>query len=376
MNNFLCDEKNIDSIFFYAINNDINYLGFFYTANGIKYKKDYKDTDFKYYVNRIIKVYNTLKDINKINLIGDLTKDIISGKIKISSNELYNKTLITSNNYDYLSMVPYIDLIIKNTMKTLNIESNLEYHNAKFTYINKGQIIHLPITLYKKDNAYKLKFRLFKDYKDYFFECDINLFNKSIIVEINNNVYNGEIIFDKLNIDTSIIFKKNNNIIYLDSIENTLEKEDINYITKVFSMLNINYEIDGIKTINNNYILYGENENLEYYMKVFINNDFIKVNLIKYNKFIKDGIDFKSYEENYEYLITKYDDKYLLMQQKNLLCENSNDEFKQNINKSRYYLIEVENKDKLIDSNILKINYIDVKLDSLDDIKKLIYKKD
>ena len=81
-------------------------------------------------------------------------------------------------------------------------------------------------------------------------------------------------------------------------------------------------------------------------------------------------------EENYEYLIIKYDDKYLLMQQKNLLCENSNNEFKQNINKSRYYLIEVENKDKLIDLNIIKINYIDMKLESLDDIKKLIYKKD
>ena len=36
MNNLLHDEKNIDSIFFYAINNDLNYLGFHYTANNKK----------------------------------------------------------------------------------------------------------------------------------------------------------------------------------------------------------------------------------------------------------------------------------------------------------------------------------------------------
>ena len=46
MNNLLHDEKDIDTIFFYAINGNINYLTLFYTANNIKYKIDYKDINF------------------------------------------------------------------------------------------------------------------------------------------------------------------------------------------------------------------------------------------------------------------------------------------------------------------------------------------
>ena len=87
MHNLLHDEKDIDSIFFYAINENIDYLTLFYTANNNKYKIDYKDVNFKDTVDRIIKVYNTLKDEKNINLIGDLTKDIIKGKVSMIAKE-------------------------------------------------------------------------------------------------------------------------------------------------------------------------------------------------------------------------------------------------------------------------------------------------
>ena len=132
MNNLLHDEKDIDSIFFYAINESKNYLGFFYTANNIKYKIDYKDINFKYYVDRLIKVYNTLKNEKNIKLIGDLTKDIIEGRITIDNNKIYNNTLINTSNYDYLSMFSYIKFIIEHTLRALDLDTELNYRDHNF----------------------------------------------------------------------------------------------------------------------------------------------------------------------------------------------------------------------------------------------------
>lgn len=382
MNYLLQDEKNIDSIFFYAINNDLNYLGFHYTANKKKYKKDYKDVDFKESVARLIKVYNILKDKNKINLIGDLTKNIIEGNINIALNRIYNKTILNKNKYDYLSMLDYIKLIVKHTLNALEID-----HNDKFlSNISNGKALHysangiesIPLSFYKCDDGYKLKFRIFKDNIDYLFDCDIKMFNKSIIIKINNIEYKGEIIFDRLNIDNSINFEKDNKNIYCKYYDNTLTDEDKEKINKVFSLLDLNYEIDGIKTIDNNYILYNSNDDYEYYIKLNIQYDLIRVTLKHSCKFNKNNVSFKPTEENYDILITKYNDEYLLIQQKYLLSLNASNEFKQNINKSRYYLVKID-KDftkKILDSNILKKEEINVEINDLEDINKLILKKD
>ena len=145
MNNLLHDEKDIDSIFFYAINENKNYLGFFYTANNIKYKIDYKDINFKYYVDRLIKIYNTLKNEKNIKLIGDLTKDIIEGRITIDNNKIYNNTLINTSNYDYLSMFSYIKFIIEYTLRALDLDTELDYREHKFQYLNLNhtkQLLH------------------------------------------------------------------------------------------------------------------------------------------------------------------------------------------------------------------------------------------
>lgn len=363
MDKLLQNQKNIDSIFFYAINNDLNYLGFFYTANNIKYKKDYKDVDFKESVNKLIKVYNTLNSTKKINLIGDLTKDIIEGKITLDNNKIYNKTLLNTEKYDYLSMIDYIKLIIKHTYATLNINDiNLE-------------IFNIPITFYKYDNGYKLKYRILKDDKDYLFDCNIKCFNKSIIVEINNKEYIGEIIFDKLNIDNSVTFEKDNKTIYYEYFDNDLTEIDLEKIKKVFKLINFDYEINGIKALDNNYILYNTSDEFEYYMKLSIHDELIRINLKYYNKFKKDRINFKPVEENYDYLITKYNDNNILTQQKYLLSPNSNYEFKQNINKSRYFILHSDNKiNSIIESNITKIVELDYKIEDLNDIKKLTYK--
>ena len=383
MNKLLQDEKNIDSIFFYAINNDLNYLGFFYTANKVKYKKDYKDIDFIDSVNRLKKVYNTLKDINNINLIGDLTKEIMNEKIKIAYNQIYNKTLLNTNEYECKSMLLYIKFIIKKTMDALGIDSDtltikdgiLKYNDFVSSHpLNKSNLTninYIPITFYKTDNGYKLKFRLYKNNKDYVFSSDINIYNKSIIIYIYNDEYEGEIIFDKLNIDNSICFKKDETIVYYDNLDNDITDYDKDKIQKVFNMLNLDYEINGIKTIDNNFILYNSNNNYEYYIKLNIKNDLIRLNLKKYIKYQKDGIDFKPIEEVYDYLIIKYDEKNILIQQKYLMTENSNNTFKQNINKSKYFILHTDRvKDSLLDSNILTRE--EIFIEELNDIKKLI----
>jgi len=295
MHNLLHDEKDIDSIFFYAINGNINYLTLFYTANNVKYKIDYKDVNFKETVDRIIKVYNTLKDEKNINLVGDLTKDIIDGKININ-NTIYNKTLIDTGNYDYKSMYPYIKLIIEHSLKLLNITWDVYFCEDYFSYkINNVEYRYIiPIMFYKNNNGYKLKYKLMKDHNEYIFDCDINIFNKSIIVNIKNKEYNGEIIFDKLNINNSIIFKNmNDKVIYSNYSESDLLDSDIDIIKKVFDMIGLNYEIDGIKTLENNYLLYNNKENYEYYMHLNINDNLIRINLKQLKKYKKDNIDFK-----------------------------------------------------------------------------------
>jgi len=379
MHNLLHDEKDIDSIFFYAINGNINYLTLFYTANNVKYKIDYKDVNFKETVDRIIKVYNTLKDEKNINLVGDLTKDIIDGKININ-NTIYNKTLIDTGNYDYKSMYPYIKLIIEHSLKLLNITWDVYFCEDYFSYkINNVEYRYIiPIMFYKNNNGYKLKYKLMKDHNEYIFDCDINIFNKSIIVNIKNKEYNGEIIFDKLNINNSIIFKNmNDKVIYSNYSESDLLDSDIDIIKKVFDMIGLNYEIDGIKTLENNYLLYNNKENYEYYMHLNINDNLIRINLKQLKKYKKDNIDFKVEEEHFDYLITKYNDKYILIQQKYLLSNNSNYEYKKNINKSKYYLLKTsDSKTNIIDSKIDKKVEINDKLNSLEEIKKLILKKD
>lgn len=388
MHNLLHDEKDIDSIFFYAINESKNYLGFFYTANNIKYKKDYKDIDFKDSVDRLIKVYNTLKNEKNIKLIGDLTKDIIEGKIVLNNNMIHNKTLINTTNYDYLSMFSYIKLIIEHSLASLDLDTELNYHDHKFQYLNFNQtnplikpnlsnIVTIPITFYKNNNGYKLKYKILKETQEYLFDTDIKIFNKSIIVNINNNEYKGEIIFDKLNIDNTIRLKKEDTTIYSNHYDNNLTDMDIKYISKVFEMLDISYEINGIKTTGLNYILYNNKENYEYYMHLNIQGNLIRINLKQLKKYKKDNIDFKVEEENYDYLITKLNDKYILIQQKYLMSNNSNYEYKQNINKSRYYILQTDEYiTNIIDSNIVKKVSVDYKVDNIDDIKKLTYKKD
>ena len=386
----LHDEKNIDSIFFYAINDNKNYLGFFYTSNNKKYKVDYKDVNFKESVDRIIYVYNILKDVKKVNLIGDLTQDVINGKLKISDNKLYNKTLINTEKYDFESMIDYIKLIIESTFKSLN-NNNIFNNNSTFIFdksnivgINNNYCIkipmdnielEIPISFYKYGNGYKLKYRIFNGYKDYLFDCDIKNFDKSIIVQINNREYNGEIIFDKLNIDNSIIFKKNNRIVCFNNLENDLKEEDINIIQKVFNMINFKGNIIGIKSVNNNYILYDSNENFEYQMKLNIHDDLIRINLKQNNKYNMDNIDFKVEEEIYDIYITKYDDRNILVQQKYLICENSNSEFKKNINRSRYFILHTtEDIKSLADSNIAKKIEINYPIENIKEIDSFTYK--
>lgn len=386
MYNLLHDEKDIDSIFFYAINDNINYLGFFYTTNNIRYKIDYKDINFKEAVERIIKVYNTLKDNKKIKLIGNLTEDIINGKININTS-IKNKTIINENEYDYLSMFSYIKLIIEHTLKVLNIKSELNYQDHIFSYLNYNEnnslikpsfhnLINIPITFYKTNKGYKLKYKIYKEKKEHLFDTDINIYNKSIIVNIKNKEYNGEIIFDKLNIDNTIRYNKNNTLIYLENIDNNLTDKDIKLINKVFNLIDINYEINGIKTTGDNYILYNKTNDYEYNMHLNIENDVIRIKLKQLKKYQKDKIDFKVEEENYDYLITKYNNKYILIQQKYLLSNNSNYEYKKNINKSKYYLLENDNKiNNIIDCNIINITEINNEIKELESIKKLTKNK-
>lgn len=368
MHRLLHDEKDIDSIFFYAINGNINYLTLFYTANNVKYKTDYKDVNFKETVDRIIKVYNTLKDEKNINLVGDLTKDIIEGKIKLNTNT-YNNTIINTNNFDYQTMFPYISLIIKHTTKALGVETE--------DYI-KNDYIFIPITFYKTNYGYKLKYKINKD-KEYMFNSDINIFNKSIIINIKNKEYNGEIILDKLNINNSIVFKDNkiDKVIYSSYYENELSNKDIETIKKIFEMINIDYEINGIKTLEDNYLLYNKKGNYEYYMHLNIRDNTIRINLKQFKKYKKDNIDFKVEEEHFDYLIAKYNDKYILIQQKYLLSNNSSYEYKKNINKSRYYLLKANNTlSRLKDVKIEEHIVINDKIDCLEDIKKLTLQKD
>ena len=379
MNNLLHDEKDIDTIFFYAINGNINYLILYYTANGIKYKIDYKDINFKETVDRIIKVYNTLKNDKQIKLIGDLTEDIINGKV-LFNNNIYNKTLINPNKYDYLSMISYIMLIIKHTIKAIGINSELSYHDNKFSYLNYNKVdlkkTHLfdvytiPVIFYKTNNGYKLKYKLMNNDNEYIFDTDLNIYDKRIIVNINNTIYNGEIIFDKLNIDNTIRFKKVNSLVYLENIENNLNDLDIKVINKVFEMLDIKYEINGIKTTEFDYLLYNKNTDYEYNMHLNIHNDIIRIHLKRLKKYQKDKIDFKVEEESYDYIITKYNERYILVQQKFLFTNNSNYEYKKNINKSRYYLFESEKEIfAILDANI--INKEEINIDNLDNVKKL-----
>jgi len=362
MHNLLHDEKDIDTIFFYAINGNINYLTLFYTANNIKYKIDYKDVNFKETVDRIIKVYNILKDEKNINLIGDLTKDIIEGKVKLN-NCCYNKTLINTSDYDYNSMVYYIKSILENSLNLLNIEYSEDY------------IKTIPISFYKTTYGYKLKYKIDR-IKEYIFDCDISIFNKSLIVKINNKEYNGEIIFDKLNINNSIVFKDScDNIIYSRYSENDITEKDINKIKKVFKMIGLDYDINGIKTIEDNYILYNNKDNYEYYMHLNISKDFIRIKLKQLKKYKKDNINFKVEEDNFDYLIIKYKDNYVLVQQKYLISNNSNYEYKKNINKSKYYLLKMNTcSENIIDFGIEKRIDIDYKINDLEDINKLILK--
>ena len=385
MNNLLHDEKDIDTIFFYAINGNINYLTLFYTANNVKYKTDYKDINFKETIDRIIKVYNTLKNDKEIKLIGELTKDIIEGKIVFNDNKIYNQTLLNTTNFDYLSMISYIKLIIKHTMKAIGIETELNNHDNKFRYLNfyenntliktnLSNIYTIPLIFYKTNTGYKLKFKLMNIEKEYIFDTNINIYDKRIIVNINNKEYNGEIIFDKLNIDNTIRFKKSNSLVYLENIDNNLTNIDTILINKIFNIIDINYEINGIRTTNYNFILYNKKDDYEYNMHLNIHSDIIRIHLKQLKKYKQDKIDFKVEQENYDYIITKYNDKYIVIQQKYLMSNNSNYEYKKNINKSRYYLICCDKKiNNIIDANIVKKE--EIYIESLEEIKKLTKKK-
>jgi len=379
MHNLLHNEKDIDSIFFYAINGNIDHLTLFYTANNIKYKIDYKDVNFKETVDRIIKVYNILKDEKNINLIGDLTKDILEGKINID-NKVYNKTLIDTNNLEYNIMFSYNKLIIENTLKALEIKEKVYFTNKYVCYVkceNENKINYIPLIFYKTTNGYKLKYKIEKNKKEYIFDADINIYNKSIIVSIKNNEYIAEIIFDRLNINNSIVFKnKKNNIIYSNYFENDLLNDDIEKIKNVFKLIDLDYEINGIKTIDNNYILYNNKDDYEYYMHLNIDDYIIRINLKQLKKYKKDKIDFKVDEEHFEYLIINYNKNHILIQQKYLLSDNSNFLYKKSINKSRYYLLNTSDYIKFKDAKILNREEINTNLENIEDIKKLILKKD
>ena len=105
-------------------------------------------------------------------------------------------------------------------------------------------------------------------------------------------------------------------------------------------------------------------------MHLNIHNDIIRIHLKRLKKYQKDKIDFKVEEESYDYIITKYNDKYILVQQKFLFTNNSNYEYKKNINKSKYYLFESEKEIfAILDANI--INKEEINIDNLDNVKKL-----
>ena len=139
-------------------------------------------------------------------------------------------------------------------------------------------------------------------------------------------------------------------------------------------MLEIKYEINGIKTTKYDYLLYNKNTDYEYNMHLNIHDNIIRIHLKRLKKYQKDKIDFKVEEESYDYIITKYNDKYILVQQKFLFTNNSNYEYKKNINKSKYYLLESDKEiSAILDANI--INKEEINIDNLDKVKKLTMNK-
>ena len=391
----LQDEKNIDSIFFYAINNDINHLGFWYTSGYNKYKFDYKDANFKDKIERLKYVYNILKNEKQINLIGELTNDIMNNKIEIKNTKTYNKTILNNINYDFNSMIDYIKYIINHTLRALSIEhvnpskwiilGNKEKYFIRIPKEDSDETKTIvPITFYKDGNNYKFDYKILRSLfldnnnfsSDVSFSCTINCFDKSIIVQIDGDEYKGEVVFDRLNIVNAITLRKNNDVIYYYSDDTMLLEEDINKIQNVFKIIDFNGDINGIKTMDNNYILYSEDNLSEYKMKLNIHDELVRINLKMNEKYLNDGMDFKFEDELYDFIIIKLDDNKILIQQKYVYGNNANSDAKKNSGKSRYYILTTEDKITSL-SNISTITNryeIEGNISNIEDFKNLVLK--
>ena len=319
----------------------------------------------------------------------------MNNKIEIKNTKTYNKTILNNINYDFNSMIDYIKYIISHTLRALSIEhinpskwiilGNKEKHIIQIPKEDSDETKTIvPITFYKDGNNYKLDYKILRTLfldnnnfsSDVSFSCTINCFDKSIIVQIDGDEYKGEVVFDRLNIVNAITLRKNNDVIYYYSDDTMLLEEDINKIQNVFKIIDFNGDINGIKTMDNNYILYSEDNLSEYKMKLNIHDELVRINLKMNEKYLNDGMDFKFEDELYDFIIIKLDDNKILIQQKYVYGNNANSDAKKNSGKSRYYILTTEDKITSL-SNISTITNryeIEGNISNIEDFKNLVLK--
>jgi hypothetical protein len=263
-----------------------NYTNILYLHCLTLFLLEQKNTDTNIYTDLNNYITNYVNKINNTTNINDLINDT-DNYIQINFKDKFNNIFISNINLDIKKkiMLNYFQKKSTNTEELLNQIPNYKENN---TYYNNDYYKH--ILFYMKDNNIDINVTDINDYKN-----NLNTFEKLLY---NNTIYKNYIL--SLNID-----KKESLINYYQYYKKKLFNfcKTLHYYNEnsiIFNNLSIQNKKNALlKGLNANSLNLLNNNNLNYYIEIYLHQQKIDINNIE--NFIYEQL-----EENYENIIYEY----------------------------------------------------------------------
>lgn len=362
-------------------------------------KYNYTDEYFHLLLDKLIELYTTSTNKDKILLVGENTKKIFK-----DLENLYQLNKINNNEIPFIQNYPIIENstkrfdidIIRNIVNDLGnsllfLESstnqceitNIEGIKNKWiiNYSDNGINKFLPIYIYKNGKNYKFRVNMIGNS---LFDIDgnINFYDDTISTswKDNNTGIEGKIDYSLNNLNQQNIIKYNNKIVGLQ--KNNLQNQESDQKLLYFYMSLYNFKINNYnKGCDNLYFGLSQKDENNYYITqnstININDDLANIK-IKTKKNIKYNENCSFFFENEDLDIIlrtfEYNDKKYVLEQINYLPTQSTGEYKYFYeNKYNYKLYEI-NKDENLKTGftINKTYEINNAITSLSDVYQII----
>lgn len=347
--------------------------------NDKKLSYSYKDEYFNQFLSKVIEVYNKEKELGNVRFLDDRTQKIFEEidkfpKVKIQSDlgNVQNAKMsgFNSRRMELGLIKPYVkDLIIKflwavkqdENVRIISIDGNNNKFICQYMIKNKNFVIPMIITKSSYDH-FKIKFSYTKG----------NVINMNGSINIRpNSIVSEWIDKDKVLTGKNIYHVKADNfekyvmtpkgILFYDNNVPQVEQKDTDLVNRFLELLKLN-KIENIrKTVDNCYILTGE-EQVEENSELFLKNALYA----SFDTNMADIIYKKNYgvkKANNQFFITldeeiisitikleKIDDNNVLIVQKSFLPSvNSNGQYKKDLVDNYSYEIYTIDGDNLLE---------------------------